>query len=510
MKMKKRIISLFAVLALLLTAAAPVSADNAENTEMSYIVNIMGRSNALEYNETEGIGWENVNVDWSLAEPSRSSIDTNYISELHSTIKNIQKQGKKTMLTIENPPVWAVNKSDLSFDRDDGTYTLSAYIGIKYGKMLRNLTHPDGTTEEIMADTLQLPVSQSAYSSWTSFVESMAKEFKDDGIEYVQVNSNPFGSVNEYYGGAEDYFVNIHKPAAEILHKYGYKVVCGGVSTGFGVTRILDLLDRQNGYDTIDVFNLTYNTLGAVNYLYNELKTRGIDNPSIWLTAVGYENSGVYTPNLYPRFFRWIIDVRDSSNPDQFKIFWSERAQDGKEIPLSNEEGQTIYGKEIAALARLLDGKTVDKFESFEFSARLNFHIFDNMSSAEGFIMDSGRVVIAAHFLKQNTAAIFSTDDGDTMHVNFSNSYVSANISGIPENSVVKRTTITGTQWEVNKKWDENGDMFMDVAVPDKISAPASNINETAEAIAANSGFMTTFFIEIVPPEETQQERKDL
>ncbi len=493
----RKVLSYLTAFVLSVSFAVPAAADTAD---MSYVSNMLGRSNALKYDETQGIGWENVSVDWAKAEENRGIINAEYISSVHDTLKQISKSGKKAMLTIENVPMWAVDKSELIFDRDEGTYKLGEYIGIKYGKMLRNLTYPDGRVEELTVGTEQMPVSKKYSSAWTDFVEKTAKEFKNDGVEYVQIGNNPFGSVKEFFANADDYFVSIHKPAAEILHRYGYKTVCGGVSTGFGVTRILDLLDRQNGYDTIDVFNLTYNTLGAVNYMYNRLTEKGLKNPSIWLTAVGYENSGVYTPNLYPRFIRWSLDVRDTSNPDQFKIFWSEKAQDGKEIPLSRDGEATIYGKEIAAIEKLLNGKTLAAFEGYNYSAQLNFRIFDNMSSAEGFKTEDGRIILAAHFLKQNTAAIFSNENGDTMHVNFSNSYTGINVSGIPKNSVVKRTTVTGNQWEINREWHEDGTMYMDVAVPDKISAPANNINETAEAVAANSGFMTSFFVEIIPP----------
>ena len=499
----KKIVSYLVALVFAISSVPVVQAADAENnSDMSYVSNMFGRSNALEYGEAPGIGWENVSVDWAAAEDTSGKIDADYILSVHNTLNAIKSSGKKAMLTIENVPMWAVDKSEFTFDRDEGRYKLGEYIGIKYGKMVRNLTYPDGNVEEITVGTEQMPVSKRYQYAWTSFVEKIAKEFKADGVVYVQIGNNPFGSAKEYFSGADEYFTGMHKPAADILHRYGYKVVCGGVSTGFGVTRILDLLDRQNGYDTIDVFNLTYNTLGAVNYMYNELTKKGKENPSIWLTAVGYENSGVYTPNLYPRFLRWSIDVRDTSNPDQFKIFWSEKAQNGKEIPLCSNGELTIYGKEIAAIANLLDGKTLNKFDRFEYGAQLNFHIFDNMSSAEGFKTEDGRVVLAAHFLKQNTAAIFSNDSGDTMHVNFSNSYTGIKISDIPRNSIVKRTTVTGNQWEINREWNDDGTVYTEVAVPDKISAPAGNINETAEAVAANSGFMTSFYVEIVPPSE--------
>lgn len=490
--MKKKIIGVILALTSVLCLSSAVSAE-----EASYVRNMLGRSNAAVFDKTEGIGWERVSVKWSQTEPSRGQINRSVIADLKDKIKVITESGKQVVLLLEEPPQWAVEGGAYSFERDGEVYQVSRNIGVRYGKVVKHIFDIDNAElKEVMLTTKQMPIADKNIDAWKQFVSMCAEEFSGLGVEYVQIYAQPFGKVSDYYQNPVDYMNKIHIPTAEILKQRGFSIVSGGVSTGFGVTRLIELLDQTKGWDYIDVLSLNYNTVGAVNYLYEQARERGINDPSIWMSEVGYENTGVYIPNFYPRMIYWALSHQAENKPDQFKIFWSETDEKGNSIPLKREAELTVYGKEIAAIDRLLSGKTISFYKDYDFTPGMNYHMFDNMSSTEGFLIDGERAVIAAHFLKQNTAAIYSSDDGDSLHLNFSNSFVYMNAGGVPEGAAVRRVTALGDAWEANHEW-KDGKCFISVSIPDKLSAPPTMITETAEAIAVNSGFMTTFFVEL-------------
>lgn len=483
-----------------LNIIAPVKAEEAN---MSVIKNFMGRSNAANDDNTSSIGWERVTVNWDKIEPRVGTVDQKALDTIKTKVLQNKRQGKNVLLMLDAPPIWAVNGESYRFEKDGIQYDMGEWEGVKYGEMLRNLTTYDdkgeGTMKELTFSSHVMPIASKELDSWKDFVELVVQTFSQDSynVKYYQIYNQPFGKVEDFYGTTEQFVNEIHKPAADIIHKYGCKVVSGGLSKSVPIDRFVSILDDTKAWDSIDVFNLYYNTLGSINYLYEEAKKHGKNEPSIWETETGFDNPGTYIPNFYPRVFHWALSHWSSDNPDQFKLFWSETASNDTKLLLSDKNKLTKYGKEISALEQLLSGKTIEIFKNYSLIPDVKFSPYENDSSTEAFLIDGKKVVIAANMIKENTAAIFAAKNEDTLHLDFTGSLIDMNISGVPNDASVQRVTVLGTGWDIHKKWDESGRLYSYVAIPDKLNAPAVLQNELAENVTGDNNVVLSFYVRI-------------
>lgn len=482
----KKLISA-AVTAIMLFSSFSVSADETEKKqEMSEIQNFMGISNRVYENDEIENGWERVDISWSELEPRFGEYDKTALDEVKAKISLISQKGKKTMVLLCGTPVWAVETMPYSFTKNNEEYSVGRLRGIKYEKPIRDIGKADGDEilweEKVISPDL-LRLNNSGMEEWKKFVKYVGENLAGM-TDYVQIYDKPFGNAENFYGSEKDYLTEIHKPAAEILQNMGYKVVCGGIPNNYDVDNFLKAVKENDTMSAIDVFNVYNATTSGLNYFYQQLKALGVV-PYIWQTETGYLNATTYTANNYLRTFYWSILNREE--PDQFKVFWSEKQDDDSETPLSEADGTlTQYGRSYNGIIDLLSGEKVETFNNYTNKYGMKFEIYETKSSSEAFLVDGKRVVIANHMVVQNTAGMYSGPDGDSMHTGFSNSFLDMNVYGAKGDYTTKRYTIFGSGWDIPNLIGDDGSIVLLVPVADTLAAPATNVNETAEAIAAN------------------------
>jgi len=483
LKMKK-ILTTVLSLSILLSHTAILAEENTLNP----IQNFMGRSNSVSVGTNLKNGWERVEVSWEDIESKEGTYNEDKLKEIKKEISDIRNLGKECVIMLTNPPAWASNTEEYTYEDDGVSVKLGIIRGIKYGMPYRNVTKIDNGVETVETNfftTEQVPMNTRGISAWKSFAEKVSEYFKDD-IKYVQIYKNPFGEDGNYFGSLIDFFNEIHEPAAEAFHNNGYKVLTGGVENNLSVDDFVTVIEGADAWNSIDVYSLNYAPMASVDYLYNLLKEKGIESPSIWITESGYANGVTYTSNFYSRFFCWALERMNVEN--QFKVFWSEELQ-GTEVPLCNTDGTlTDYGRTYSALITLLDGNEVKLYSDSTNKYSLKPVIYENRSSMEGFIVDNKRIVLASHMMVQNTAGMFTGPDGDSLHLGFSNSFLDITVPGIDLTKpyTTKRGTVYGATYEIPHLVGENGEILLSVAVPDNLAAPAQNVGETAEALEAN------------------------
>ena len=483
-KLRSLCLLISAVFIFMVLPVYAIDIEEAEANQLSLIMDFMGRSNAANDDETQGIGWERVNVSWSSLEVREGTIEAAALSAVKDEVMKHINLGKKVLLMLENPPVWAINRGEYTFSDDDINYTVKRYKGIIHGNMIRNLVSDDESGKrideiEISANNAAFMLSDNGIEAWKKFVSLIADTFSSSpyNITHYQIYNSSYGNIESFCGSGEQFINTIQKPAAEILHSKGLKHVSAGMHAWYSLDSYISDLDAANAWDLIDVFNLYYAPISSVDYLYNAAVERGKKNPAIWQTEVGFKDAETFVPNFYMRAFYWAVQRGLTSNRDQFKVFWSEQLSDGNLLLLSDYGVITALGRSLRTIAEALDGEKVVMFNGVQNNYDIPFEFFVNRSSQEAFLIDDRKVVVATHMLSQNDAGIFNDATGDTMHLDFFVSLLEMTIHGITGNIKPKRVAFNGAAYDLRFIQDENS-AWMQVPVPDTLGAPPGSDRE--------------------------------
>ena len=498
----KRLISAAVAVIMTFSGFSVLASDNKQSEELTEIRNFMGVSNRVYESDKILNGWERIDISWSDLEPRFGVFDEEELEKAENEIKSVSETGRKVLVLITGTPVWAVETMPYSFIKDGNEYNVGRLRGIKYEKVVRSVGEKNGDEmqqEELIISPENIRLNKNGAEEWKKFVKYIGEKLKGM-TDYIQIYDEPFGKAENFYGSESDYLEEIHKPAAKILQDMGYKVVCGGIPNNYDTDVFLKSLKDNDAFSSIDVFNVYNATTGGLNYLYNQIKAMGIV-PYIWQTETGYLNATTYTANNYLRTFYWSLLNKEA--PDQFKVFWSEKQDNDTETTLcEGDYGElTQYGKSYNGIINLLSGKNVEIFKDYTNKYGMEFEIFETKSSSEAFLVDNKRVVIANHMVVQNTAGMYSGPDGDSMHTGFSNSFLDMNVYGAKGDYTTKRYTIFGSGWEIPNLKGEDGSIVLLVPVSDTLAAPATSLEETAEAIAANRRDRALTFFTVIDAE---------
>lgn len=464
----------------------------AHAAEQSEIRSFVGTDSTENY---EFAGWTKISASWKDIQKDKGSFDSAAIQRVKTAVQKVREQGKNALVVLENPPVWAAEGKAYGFTKSGKSYTLGYWEGIRYGNLLKTVTEQkEGSLpgeSRIAVPAAKQKLSAEGEQEWLAFVKKMTDELTKIGVEYFQIYDMPFGKAEDFYGSDADFMEKIHIPAAEVIRNSGAKVVGGGVRNTEAES-FVNLLNRF-GWDKFDVINLYDAPLSVMNYVYEAGKQKGI-SPSIWQTQVSFENGESYLPYFLLRSFHW--SLARAEKRDQFKIFWAENRNDGVSLPLADDEGLTDFGKVFSSAAKLLSGESIEPFGNYTTQFDLKPQILNNVSASEGFLIDGKKAVIAVHMTKQNNAAIFSSEDYDSLHMGFFNAFVDMYVSGVSKNSTVRRESVLGSGWEINHSFTDDGRMYFVGTVQDTQDAPQFGL--ALEAQILNDKEYTWSFYEVI------------
>ncbi len=268
-----------------------------------------------------GARWKRGGPGWYATEPEPGAYDFSAWDDL---MADAEKHGVEVMPVLAYTPAWAS-------------------------------TAPEGAT-----DPHHYPPSEDTVEDWRAFVETFIDRFPD--VTHVEIWNEP--NLEHFLRVEEDrrhevYVDRILRPAAEVLHAKGVKVVAPSVTTetwGWNVDENIERTDRwlsyENAWKHVDYLSVHYtkgdteklemedaeNLLPYLEWVHSEYvsagKLDGIWNTEEGFTAVEAGDSGFVAlepwerkpyPQWVPRYvvpyLYWAID-HDWVDRDDYKLFW--------------------------------------------------------------------------------------------------------------------------------------------------------------------------------------------
>ena len=438
-----------------------------------------------------GAQWDRFDVDWNSIEPTKGNIDQAALAEYKRQITEARSNGITVLPMIGYTAGWAANRTGYSYDFHGQTFEYGPVTAETGDTLTRQLVTKDSSgkvlsTAIVHTSAGRTPPQNSA--DWQKYVTYIVGQLKPLGIDYFQVWNEAYPTSGFWTGGLDEYMQLIHLPAAAAIHAAGAKVVYGGWIAGAPISEYIALLDKYKAWNTIDVFDMHYMPVGAMDTIYKAAKQYGIAHPAVWQTEQGFTTQDKYIADVYPRAFYWALS-KGGNDPNQFKMFYfaewapNDPAAFGYNRALFSGNDLSAKGKTLATLSGLLRGSTAKTYDSFTTSPALTPQINENLSSAEGFLLDSKRVVLAVHLKRQNDADIFEDwTTGDTLHLNFGDPMVKVTFNNVKNVTKLERVDLYGNRTPLKFTSLGNGRIETEVPVIDP-NATVQALNNTENEV---------------------------
>lgn len=415
-----------------------------------------------------GMAWDRTDVYWSTVQPTSAPITQTALDALKTQWTDAASAGVNLLPILDYTAPWAATTAAYSFTKGSSTYSIGPVLSSTDTTFTRNQTITDSsggqTTSTITVNRSITPPAST--SQWTAYVDAVVGALYSVGVRHFQVWNEAFPASGFWYSGMQQYFDEIHKPAAQVIRGYsGAKVVYGGWPSIGGIDNYIAVLDKYSVWGDVDVFDMHY-------YQPDDMETlraaapAAYANPPIWQTENGYTSDSSLVSRTYPRVFRWALDYGLRTDPDHHKLFWFAWTGHGS-LCLWDNGAPTAHGASIQTLSALLPGTAIAPFTAFTTTPSLTFNRDATQSSVEGFAVGSNEAVLAVHLVNSGAP-----------------SSVGITFSSVPSGATVSRVSILGVRTPLS--WSSTGHVSVPVADPDSASA---TINKAAPT--------TTFYVKV-------------
>jgi hypothetical protein len=420
-----------------------------------------------------GAQWDRMDVDWGTIEPAKGQIDQAALAEYVRQFTEAKAHGVTILPVLDYTADWAANRTGYTYTFHGQTFEYGPVTSETNGTFTRQLVTKDSKGKVISTTSAQTnagrtPPQNSA--DWQAYVKLVVDTLKPLGITYYQVWNEAYPGSGFWEGGMDEYMQDIQLPAAEVLHKAGVKVVYGGWICGAPISEFITLLDKWKAWTSVDVFDMHYMPVGAMQTIYAAAQKRGIAHPSVWQTELGFTTEDKFIADIYPRVFHWALS-KGGANLNQFKLFyfaeWSpnDPAAYGYGRTLESGDDLSPKGKTLTTLANLLQGSSAKTYDSFTTSPGLKPELNENLSTANGFLLDNKHVVLALDLKRQNQADIFEDQNtGDTLHLDFGTPMMTVTFKDVRDVKSVNRVDLYGNSTPLT--WKSLGGNEVQVQVP--------------------------------------------
>jgi hypothetical protein len=420
------------------------------------------------------IQWDRMDVDWNSIEPSKGNIDQAALNEYKRQFTEAKSHGITVLPVLGYTAGWAANRTGYSYSFHNQTFEYGPVTAENGDKLTRQLITKDAKGKVLSTETVQTSAGRTPPANsadWTSYVGTVLAALKPLGITYYQVWNEAYPTSGFWTGGMDQYMNLIHLPAVKVIHAAGAKVVYGGWICGAPLSEYVALLDKYNAWKGIDVFDMHYMPIAAMDTLYQTAKKRGVANPAVWQTELGFTTQDKFIADVYPRVFHWALSKGGGTNLDQFKLIyfaaWSpnDPAAFGYNRTLLSGSDLSPKGKTLTTLANLLRGSKATTYDAFSTSPGLKPDLNENLSAANGFLLDDKRIVLALDLKRQNDANIFQdATTGDTLHLDFGSPMMTVTLNNISSVKKLERVDLYGNR--IPLTWKSLGGGRVQVQVP--------------------------------------------
>lgn len=419
-----------------------------------------------------GISWDRQDFDWGTVEPTKGVIDQAALAKYVAQFKEAKAHGVTILPVLDYTAGWAANRTGYTYTFHGSTYTYGAVTSEANGTFTRPLTTKD-PSGKITTTTAQTNIGRTPPQNpadFANFVKLAVTTLKPLGIEYFQVWNEAYPGSGFWEGGMDQYMQDIQLPASKVIHDMGAKLVYGGWICGAPISEYIALLTKWNAWKSVDVFDMHYMPIGAMQTIYAAAQKHGIKHPAVWQTELGFTPEDKFIADIFPRVFHWALS-KGGDNPDQFKLFYfAEWAPDdpaafGYNQALKSGDNLSPKGKTLVTLANLLRGTKATTYDSFTTSPGLKPEMNENLSTANGFELDNKHIVLALDLKRQNQADIFEDQQtGDTLHLNFGTPMMTVTMRNVHDVTSLDRVDLYGNKTPLT--WKNLGGGTISVQVP--------------------------------------------
>ena len=407
------------------TRAEPPDTDRANPSPFAQFVGVVQGGPSTDQAELwKHITFARHDLSWGALQPTgRDEWNQKYLDDWGKMVLESREHGVEVLPILDYMVDWAARRRAWSFSVGDVRYDVAAAEGIESRKAVA-VNLKTGEKQETDFSPGRLPPED--VKDWENYVERVVGFLSKPpyNVKYFQPWNEAHDQFTGFWaGGLDEFITTIHLPAARIIRAHGAKVVYGGYPCCGTMKRFIEVCDRHNAWDTLDVISTHYFPLSAWEYLHdNTIKPGKVWG--LWQTEVGFTSDTGWIPNNFPRFFHWAL--RHDWEPDRYRLFhfayWS--PNDPKAygykcgLMLGNEPSH--HGRALMTLGNLLNSPSITPFTDWRSEPVLHTETSEQHSSIEAF--DTGTsIVLAVHLLKENTAAIFTdrNGDGDNLHLDW-------------------------------------------------------------------------------------------
>jgi hypothetical protein len=366
-----------------------------------------------------GLTWDRQDLSWASIQPGEGEWDDSALDAFVSRVHAATNAGANLLPVLDYTAPWAARADPYSFIHQGDTFDVGTVISATDSNFVRRVvqTAPDGTVvsdEEMTMSRSKTPPR--SVDEWVAYINHVTDALVANGVSYLQVWNEAWWGSGFWLSGMDDYFDTIHNPAAEAIHAKGGRVVYGGWPADAPNT-LADQITEHNAWDTVDVLDVHYRAVNSMPSLLAAMATES-DKPRLWQTEYGFTTAVTTIPNLWPRLFSWALSEGLAADPDMVKMFWfawsspDDSAAYGYGKCLMTGAAPSDHGQAIRALVELLNETgTVSTFQNYSTEPAYGFTLDGSVSCTEGFLMPSGKRVIALH-MKNPPATIIVTISG--------------------------------------------------------------------------------------------------
>jgi hypothetical protein len=180
-------------------------------------------------------------------------------------------------------------------------------------------------------------------SDWTNYIEKVVSHYSKPpyNVRYFQIWNEPNSSeLDEFYSGTyQDFVDKIYIPAANVIHKYGCKVVYGGWATiDPPLKNHLDTwLNYHQCWKYTDIFDWHYPGAETWNILYPKWVTNHKKN-GLWETEyIGPSTNDYFLPEYIIPMVKWALN-HNWNYKDKYRVFYYQLLEGSTNIPSESDD----------------------------------------------------------------------------------------------------------------------------------------------------------------------------
>ena len=354
---------------------------------------------------TMGIRWGRAEFYWSDLQPTPLAFNEAKLEEWKQAVLDCKSGGLTPLVLLAYTAPWAASSEPYSYDCQGYHYDFAKarmIIGDDQN-WTRVLTKTNLATGEVTTETKTISKSVEPFAdvnAWKAYVEKVVSALSAPpyNLKYFQIWNEAHPLSSFFNGDLEWYIENIHKPAAEIIRKYGCYAVYGGWPDCGSLDEWFALLDKTNAWSYIDVFDTHYLASRKMEEVYNAARARGVISPCVWQTETGFTTNTKYIASNFTRMLYWSLQHR-SDKAEQFKQFyftyWSPNDPNafGYGTTLLSGDALSDHGLAMKTFLEHMQGENVSRYTAISTSTGMKFDMA-TMESIQAINVDNKRIEI--------------------------------------------------------------------------------------------------------------------